>query len=149
MNKADLAIGMGLGWVLGKIAKGDTKKSSTKKISDLPKPQFSSIEDQIENEILEDRVVEIEELLGELARGRTEEEDFDNSFNSIDKDKEEIDFSYPEYSDHIEDIYAIVKDKESDAYHSKNVDDISERDLEDLLDYYDSRREELEMTEEE
>jgi hypothetical protein len=149
MNKGDLAIGMGLGWVLGKIAKGDSKKSSPTKISDLPKPQFSSMEDEIENEILEDRVVEIEELLSELSRGRTEEEDFENSFNSIDKGQEEMEFSHPEYTDHIEDIYAIVKDKESDAYHSKNVDDISERDLENLLDYYDTRREELEITEEE
>ena len=111
MNKADLAIGMGLGWVLGKIAKGDSKKSP-RVISSVPKTHFSSMEDEIENEILEDRIVEIEELLNELERGRTEEEDFESSFESIDKGQEETEYSHPNYTDHIEDIYAIIKDKE-------------------------------------
>ena len=147
MNKADLGLGLGLGYIIAKITEGDKEKQTqavdTVKTDFLEDDRYKYWEDQIEAEILYDVLEELNFLRKETAKGALENNDLAASERLIGNQKAAKLDEYPDWHDHIEEIYAAtgLYDLKGDL---TTVDDI-----EALINKHNDRIEDLEITEEE
>lgn len=112
MNKVDVGLGLGLGWLLGKITEG-SGKNQPRKMGDTDDSvtsqftgEYASMEDQIEAEILYDLLEELNFLRKEAVKGQITEQTLQDSQRLLsDQEAEKKDEYDGDWNDHIEEIY--------------------------------------------